>query len=68
MTVDRSGGRGVGPTQGVRDWEGDVVGMAHAESVGVNQALRQELLALVEQDHAFGSAPDHELKYSNRRS
>jgi hypothetical protein len=26
----------------------------------MNQALRQELLALVEQDHAFGSAPDHD--------
>jgi hypothetical protein len=26
----------------------------------VNQALRQELLALVEQDHAFHSAPDHD--------
>jgi hypothetical protein len=31
--------------------------MAHGGSVGVNQALRQELLALVEQDHAFASAP-----------
>ena len=26
----------------------------------MNQALRQELLALVEQDHAFGNAPDHD--------
>jgi hypothetical protein len=26
----------------------------------MNQALRQELLALVEQDHAFASAPDHD--------
>jgi hypothetical protein len=26
----------------------------------MNQALRQELLALVEQDHAFVSAPDHD--------
>jgi LuxR family transcriptional regulator, maltose regulon positive regulatory protein len=26
----------------------------------VNQALRQELLALVEQDHAFASAPDYD--------
>jgi hypothetical protein len=34
--------------------------MAHAGSVGVNQALRQELLALVEQDHAFASAQDHD--------
>jgi hypothetical protein len=29
-------------------------------SVAVNQALRQELLALVEQDHAFVSAPEHD--------
>lgn len=35
--------------------------MAHADSVGVNQPLRQELLALVEQDHAFASAPDQDL-------
>jgi hypothetical protein len=28
--------------------------------VAVNQALRQELLALVEQDHAFARAPDHD--------
>jgi hypothetical protein len=34
--------------------------MADADSVGVNQALRQELLALVEQDHAVASAPDHD--------
>jgi hypothetical protein len=26
----------------------------------MNQALRQELLALVEQDHAFASAPEHD--------
>jgi len=31
-----------------------------AARVGVNQALRQELLALVEQDHAFLGAPDHD--------
>jgi hypothetical protein len=29
-------------------------------SVAVNQALRQELLALVEQDHAFVCAPEHD--------
>jgi hypothetical protein len=34
--------------------------MAHADSVGVNQPLRQELLALVEQDHAFVSAPERD--------
>jgi hypothetical protein len=32
--------------------------MAHSGSVGVNQVLRQELLALVGQDHAFVGAPD----------
>jgi hypothetical protein len=26
----------------------------------MTQAVRQELLALVQQDHAFASAPDHD--------
>jgi hypothetical protein len=34
--------------------------MAHADSVRVNQALRQELLALLEQDHAFSKAPQQD--------
>jgi hypothetical protein len=57
MTVARGGGRGVDPTG---RWGLGRAGMAHGGSVGVNQALRQELLALVEQDHAFASAPDHD--------
>jgi len=34
--------------------------MDESGPAAVNQALRQELLALVEQDHAFYSAPEHD--------
>jgi hypothetical protein len=56
MTVTRDGGRGVDP-QAFGTQRGRA-GMAHSGSVGVNQVLRQELLALVGQDHAFVGAPD----------